>query len=87
MRNRTSIITSLVLAVALVFGGYQAVEARGVLRQAADCPAEGNWCATSRGGLNNCNQCCGTEVEQTSFCAFFDEDPSSPPLPQGCVCG
>lgn len=82
MHTRTSIITGLILAVALVFGGYQAAEARGVFQQ-ADCPAEGNWCAVSRGGDKNCKTCC---ANNDSVCAFYSEDPSTPPLPQGCIC-
>lgn len=83
MHSRTSITTGLILAVALVFGGYQAAEARAVFSGPPNC-TEGNRCATSRGGDANCNLCCGTINE--SFCAFYDEDPVNPPLPQGCIC-
>ena len=85
MRSRTSVASGLMLASALVFGAFEAAQARGVFRQ-ADCPEQGNWCATSRGGLQNCNICCGTPGGG-SFCAFEDEDSGPPPLPQGCVCG
>lgn len=85
MRSRTSVASGLMLASALVFGAFEAAQARGVFRQ-ADCPEQGNWCALSRGGQMNCDECCLTGPEE-SFCAFFDEDSGPPPLPQGCVCG
>ena len=68
MRTRTRVTSGLLVAVALLFGGVQAARASSVLRQ-ADCPENGNWCATSRNGLQNCNDCCGTP-EGGSFCAF-----------------
>ncbi len=85
MRTRTGMASSLLMASALLFGAFEAAQARGALRT-ADCPENGNWCATSRGGQANCDACCGT-APGISFCAFTTEDPSSPPLPQGCICG
>ena len=85
MGTRTRVTSSLLVAAALLFGGVQAAQARSVLRQ-MDCPENGNWCATSRGGQTNCDECCGTP-EFGSFCAFTTEDPASPPFPQGCICG
>lgn len=82
--NRWTIATGLLLASTLTFGAFEAAQGRSALR-AMDCPEQGNWCATSRGGDRNCNDCCNTV--DTSFCSFYDEDPSTPPIPQGCICG
>ncbi len=84
MRTRIRVTSGLLVAAALLFGGVQAARASSVLRQ-PDCPESGNWCAISRGGDFNCNQCCGTP-EGGSLCAFYTEDPTSPPFPQGCIC-
>ena len=40
MRSRTSVASGLMLASALVFGAFEAAQARGVFRQ-ADCPEQG----------------------------------------------
>jgi hypothetical protein len=83
MHSRIGVPSGLLLAATLVFGAFQAAQARSVLRQ-MDCPESGNWCANSRGGDTNCNQCCGTFDE--SICIFYDEDSGPPPLSQGCIC-
>jgi hypothetical protein len=81
MRSRAKVTRGLLLAGALVFGAFQAVQASEVFRQ-ANCPEQGNWCAESRGADDNCKQCCGNP---DSICAFYSEDPVTPPFPQGCV--
>jgi len=85
MRSRSGVVGSVLTAGVLLFGAVEAAQARGVFRR-ANCPEQGNWCAISLGELQNCNDCCSTP-EGGSFCAFFEEDGTTLPLPQGCVCG
>jgi hypothetical protein len=82
MKQRTTFAASALLAGTILFGAFQAAQARSALRQ-ADCPAQGNWCAESRGADDNCKICCGNP---DSVCAFHSEDTGPAPLPQGCIC-
>lgn len=72
----------LIVAATLSLGASEAFAARSAI-MSADCPEPGNWCALSRGGLQNCYDCCGSEQ---SICNSFDEDPPTRPS-QGCICG
>lgn len=83
MRKVLASFGATVVALTLAVGVVQASEGRAALSRQASCPEQGNWCALSRGGDSNCQQCC---LSQQSYCSFYDED--EPPFyPQGCVCG
>jgi hypothetical protein len=72
----------VVVAMALAFGAREAVQAAPLLRE-PNCPENGNWCAASRGGEQNCLECCGPR--QGSFC-WTDEEDVTEPYVQGCIC-
>jgi hypothetical protein len=75
-RIRNGALATIVV-LALAIGGSEAVA--GAVGPAQDC-SEGNWCAASRGGLQNCIDCCDT-IENT-MCTTMAETEL-----QGCICG
>jgi hypothetical protein len=81
----TKILTTtrhLLTAGILLFGASEVLQAAPRLRQ-ANCPQQGNWCATSRGGEQNCRDCCQSEA---SICTTTLEDDQLPGDVQGCIC-
>jgi hypothetical protein len=79
MTKLAKTILGAVVLAAFGFGAEAAYAARNVLRDPI-CD-EWNWCAPSRGGPDNCNECC--ELNEYTYGVCFSEAETEW---QGCVC-